>query len=264
MKTTIVSITPDVANAYLLLNSRNRKVRKTHVTKLAGAMTRGEWELTHQGIAISADGSIDDGQHRLLAVVESGCAVNMMVTSGLPVGAFKHIDKGISRTNSDSTGFSKAHVEVLTFFMVAGGAKSATSNQILHMDLLIGDHVRALHDFCNTSCKMSSRVGVKSAAVLHSIMGNQEYAFSLYRDLVLNKIDGLPPIAVEFVRQRLKGSVIGSASGGGLAQQIVFTKCVALFDPLNKMSKRLLYTDDKRAGAILKMNAAISHIQARL
>ncbi len=43
-------------------------------------MREGHWDTTHQGIAIASDGTLVDGQHRLLAIVESGVTVRMNVT----------------------------------------------------------------------------------------------------------------------------------------------------------------------------------------
>jgi hypothetical protein len=69
----VVLVTPGLA-ALLLLghNGFNRKLSASRAREYAGAMDRGEWELTHQGIALSEDSQIGDGQHRSLAVVISG------------------------------------------------------------------------------------------------------------------------------------------------------------------------------------------------
>lgn len=91
-------ITPDLAKGYLAKNTHNRNVQQSHVQALADAMRKGRWQITHQGIAFSEDGVLLDGQHRLLAVVESGVSVSMQVTMGLSSEALFGIDTNKVRT----------------------------------------------------------------------------------------------------------------------------------------------------------------------
>lgn len=63
---------------------------------MAKDMREGHWDTTHQGIAIATDGTLVDGQHRLMAVVESGVTVRMNVTFNAPKS--QHIDSGNSRS----------------------------------------------------------------------------------------------------------------------------------------------------------------------
>ena len=104
MKTEIMTITPDLAQKFLASNNENRPIKKWWVTALSGAMRRGEWKLSHQGIAIGQDGRLLDGQHRLLAVVSCGIPVLMSVTTGVDCDSFISMDVGVKRTVSDSTG----------------------------------------------------------------------------------------------------------------------------------------------------------------
>ena len=63
-------------------NQQNRAVNKTQVRRLAEAMTRGHWRLTHQGIAFDRDDVLIDGQHRLAAIATSGKAQVVLVCEG--------------------------------------------------------------------------------------------------------------------------------------------------------------------------------------
>lgn len=101
MKTAIETVTPDKARRYLDGNYGNRAVRQGWVATLAGMILRGEWRATHQGIAFAADGRLLDGQHRLLAIIQAGKAVDIMVTRDLDDDAFRHIDGGRTRSNAD-------------------------------------------------------------------------------------------------------------------------------------------------------------------
>ena len=71
MKTEVVLVTPLLAKKWLERNTDNRDIRPSVVTGLAESITRGEWVLSHQGIAFAKSGRLLDGQHRLLAIVEA-------------------------------------------------------------------------------------------------------------------------------------------------------------------------------------------------
>jgi hypothetical protein len=112
MKTKLMIITPAIAKQWLeQSNTDNRRLRQTWVEQLARDMRRGVFVTTHQGIAFADDGTLLDGQHRLAAVVLSGKAIEMIVTTGLPkvcslpgldLPMWDVIDKGGKRSDSDS------------------------------------------------------------------------------------------------------------------------------------------------------------------
>ncbi|WP_405993756.1 hypothetical protein [Streptomyces sp. NBC_00986] len=72
------------------------------VTHLARAIERGEWKLTHQGIAFDENGQLVDGQHRLAAIVKAGMAVEILVAHDVPRSAFTVMDTGRKRTGRDA------------------------------------------------------------------------------------------------------------------------------------------------------------------
>ena len=56
MRSRVVTITPARAAELLAANSTNRPVSKAVVRGFAEAMRRGEWMVTHQGIAFDTRG----------------------------------------------------------------------------------------------------------------------------------------------------------------------------------------------------------------
>lgn len=92
MDTKIVTITPSMASFWLTKNTENRTLNLKRVKMYAEEMKNGKWFLHHQGIAFFDDGSFADGQHRLAAIVQSGCAIDMAVTFGLKKEASIIID----------------------------------------------------------------------------------------------------------------------------------------------------------------------------
>jgi hypothetical protein len=87
MKTTIENITPKMAESILekhWVKEHQRKPLQSTVDLYARAMMAGQWKLNHQGIAIDDAGELIDGVHRLLAIVQSGVTIPLMVTRELP------------------------------------------------------------------------------------------------------------------------------------------------------------------------------------
>lgn len=101
MKTELLTITPEMAEAYLGKNLLNRNVSLRLVEKYADDMAKGSWGITHQGIAFYKDGTLADGQHRLRAIVKARKSVKMMVTSGLNKDTSIDIDAGRPRSVVD-------------------------------------------------------------------------------------------------------------------------------------------------------------------
>lgn len=103
-----MEVTPTQASKWLEKNANNRSLRESTVLAYAADMKDGNWLPTYQGIAFDENGNLLDGQHRLAAVVRSGCTVGMMVTRGLPeavsgkrIKTIDAVDRGASRTIKD-------------------------------------------------------------------------------------------------------------------------------------------------------------------
>lgn len=263
MHSQFLKVTPEMAKDFLLLNEGNRKVRKSLVRTYADAMRRGEWVPTHQGIAISGNQRLIDGQHRLLAVVESGCAVSMLLTTGCDEDSFKVLDGGLKRTIADQLNIDRKVAEVLKFFVdcMEDSNSSATSLRVEEMNHFIGEHVEELQSYCGATEKTSSSVGVRSAAVLWSILGGRKYAFDMYRNMVLNNVESAPPILMAFFKQKISGNFALISGGIEKSRNIAFVKAFDLFNPANASNSRLVYTDEKRAAAVAKLRSAIKRLE---
>ncbi|MGW2893934.1 hypothetical protein ACWDAO_04645 [Streptomyces sp. NPDC001212] len=102
MRMEVVDVSPQLAAEWLSRNTNNRPLSKSTVQQLAGQIQRGEWQLTHQGIAFDEDQVLIDGQHRLAAIVKAGITVPLTVTHGVPRTAFTVMDTGRKRTGRDA------------------------------------------------------------------------------------------------------------------------------------------------------------------
>lgn len=101
METSKILVTPELAKSWLARNTRNRKVIESSVVDYTAAIKEGWFKTTHQGIAIAPDGTLLDGQHRLLAVVRADMPVTMQVSFNVPTDSMEAIDTGNIRRAHD-------------------------------------------------------------------------------------------------------------------------------------------------------------------
>jgi len=97
----VVLVTPDLAAEYLTNNTHNRNLRENAVKAYAADMAAGDWRWTAEPVRFGLDGKLQDGQHRLHAIIKAGVAVPMLVVTGLDSAAQENVDGGIPRQLSD-------------------------------------------------------------------------------------------------------------------------------------------------------------------
>lgn len=79
MYSRVETITPDIAKQYLKHNTTNRGISKKVISKYADDMKNGKWELNGSSISFYKNGTLANGQHRLMAVVQSGATIETLV-----------------------------------------------------------------------------------------------------------------------------------------------------------------------------------------
>lgn len=115
MKTLVIDAA--AAKRLLATNTGNRRVSQRRVAQ----MRAGHFETTGEAIIVSDEGIVNNGQHRLLAVIEAHAAVEMDVRFGIPRRAFVKTDTGAARGGAD----------VLSIRGVAGAAQIAMALRLL-------------------------------------------------------------------------------------------------------------------------------------
>jgi len=100
-KPEVMTITPETAQEWTGLNTRNRPVRYTKVAQYARDMKAGNWVLNGETVKIDVTGIILDGQHRLYACIQAGVPFETVVIRGLPPEAQDTIDTGMARKFAD-------------------------------------------------------------------------------------------------------------------------------------------------------------------
>ena len=94
----VEKITPEKAAEYLKANAGNRKIIQSNLRSLVSAIEGGYFKNTGHGIIFDNTGALRDGQHRLMAVVEAGIPVDMVVTRGADPDGFMVLDTGARRS----------------------------------------------------------------------------------------------------------------------------------------------------------------------
>lgn len=116
-------VTPEIAKALLEYNipgKTNRKISNSFVSETAASMAKGEWENTGEPIIVSDEKMLNDGQHRLMGLIEAGVSVTMDIRLGVARHAFGATNAGRKRSAGDAIGMM---LEVKNANAVAAAAR---------------------------------------------------------------------------------------------------------------------------------------------
>ena len=95
-------ITPEQAQFYLEKNfDNNRKISRNNLEELKKEMRNNRFILSDSAICFDTDGLLVNGQHRLLAVVQTGLTQPFLVVKNMPSKSKQIMDVGKSRNMSD-------------------------------------------------------------------------------------------------------------------------------------------------------------------
>jgi hypothetical protein len=175
VRSKVQNITPKKAAEMLQANTTNRPLSKPVVRSFAEAMRRGDWIVTHQGIAFDVHGVLVDGQHRLAAVVEAEVPVEMTVFTDVEPDTFDVLDTGKRRNAADvlaiegekSTTMLAAMVRTVWLYenrpeVGWSGGKAAVTNHQIVATLTAHPKIR---DFVPIGERVAAETGmIKSAA----------------------------------------------------------------------------------------------------
>lgn len=134
----IARVTPKLAEEWLGKNTNNRSVRDKKVATYAAAMKAGEWRLTGEGVKFDSSGRLIDGQHRLMAIIESKVIVEMFVFRDLSADVQMVIDTGAKRSSADALKWAglttdpNAHAAMARIAVIweEGGYQRAVSSSV--------------------------------------------------------------------------------------------------------------------------------------
>jgi hypothetical protein len=153
MKVEIVTMTPELAAELLARNTKNRTVARASVAALARDMANGAWQVNGDTIRIAKDGLVLDGQHRMLACMQSGVSYEALIVSDLDEDVRSTIDVGRGRSMGDELsieGHKSANMlaaalrGVMLYLLDApyGGSWKPTNQELLQtLDALVAAEV---------------------------------------------------------------------------------------------------------------------------
>lgn len=94
-------ITAEIAGWMLRLNTSNRPLQRSGIARFVHILERGQWVNTGEPIIISREGVVNDGQHRLTAIHETGIQAECDVRFGIHRSAFHATGTGSRRSAGD-------------------------------------------------------------------------------------------------------------------------------------------------------------------
>ena len=198
MKISVMEITPDLATEFLKRNTGNRAIRKRAVDQYADDLRRGNWKLTHQGVAVSPDGRLLDGQHRLSAIVQSGVAAQMVVALDVPESAYLVIDRGKPRLLADALHEDRRIVDPCAYICrLHNNFGSVEPHQAKDVLLNVGPAISEVVAACGHTAKGQTAAAIKAAVALLLMEWHRgpykEHILDQWRAFVLSDFDAMSP-----------------------------------------------------------------------
>ena len=97
----VVVITPERASELLANNPINRSVSVRQLAFLKKQLLDGKWLLNGETIKVASDGTLLDGQHRLMACAQTGVPMPSLFIDNVPKETMHTIDTGKNRNGVD-------------------------------------------------------------------------------------------------------------------------------------------------------------------
>ena len=237
----VVDVTPDIARALIEnANTGNRPVKPKVVKKYAKSMSDGDWKFSPETISISKNGRLLNGQHRMMAVIESGITCRFLFATGFDDEVFSVLDRGAVRTRADALKIDRKIAEagaLLCRLSIYGRNQPITDGDVHRASMCIDEVHSELVDFCPTNARVFSTAPFRLAAVARVMSGsNREYVFGMYRDLILAHTEALPPIGHATIRAVLTGRLF---SAGGHVQPTNACAAWDVFNPKSAVKSKL-------------------------
>lgn len=216
MKAEFKLVTPAMAEYYLGKNTANRKVSERRVRIYERDLVGGNFGTTHQGIAFYNDGSLADGQHRLLAIVKANISAKLLVVTGIKKEDAIHIDSGRARSMSDSIKIGelsdwieKRHIAMIN--LIAEPYRLTADETITWLENMEDSAKFAIeHLSCNKRNLTNS--AIHGAIALAHFYGEDPDRLAHFCKVFLS---GIPDGTKDIIIIRLRDDFMSNTGGGG-------------------------------------------------
>jgi hypothetical protein len=257
INSSVRTIGPVEATEMLKHNKSNRRVREWWVNELASIMRRGEFMATHQGIAFDSKGNLQDGQHRLMAIIRANIAVPLQVTYGVSPSAFYALDRGVKRDMSDALGFDRRVIDPCLFALRAAIGGRPTPPQVERVLMSpFGERANELMVFCGTKPKLFGSAVFRATCVIQILrrFASPQYAFETYRQLVTRDFNNMTPFVAACYRQLETSSTRYDPE--------LTARALAVFDESKQLTTRLVVTSQAVSVAHLTFRETLEKVNA--
>lgn len=249
----IVTVTPELAAHWLSKNADNRKVNAHRARAIHDDIAEGAFQTTGQGITLGYDECLIDGQKRLMGIVSTGVAVDLVVFHDerlmSPRGAM--IDRPEIRTEAYILDKNERTIAAARCILKLTGTGNVTGTAKLKkvVKAVEGD-MDALLSAIGTQAHTTTRAPIKCAILtLAHEHPDADAIRAEYRAFVLNHPDGMSSP----VRQ-LRDWMIRNANmrGGGRVDMELFVRAYTTFNPARvaKIARRIHDLDADRVWAV--------------
>ena len=174
MTTEVMTVTPALAEHWLTYNDNNRRIRNGNTESFVHMIEQGEFRLTHQGMAFQGNKRdpkrLMDGQHRLLAIVNTGIPQQCMVSWNCPPEMFACVDSGAMRSFKDLHGWETATITLVKAIRQIAKSSSTKERMTLTDAEIVmaafGDQVDDITEKANTTRKGISTASTKAVVCI--------------------------------------------------------------------------------------------------
>lgn len=256
----IIEVTPELAAAWLnLYNHGNRKMRRSHVKRMALLMENDEFSTTPQGIIFGLSGTLLDGQHRLQAIVETGITQSLLVIRHVDDSLFTKVDQGAKRSMVDLLGTDRRLQEPVSAIARMHFKRTATPEETSEVLDAFGPTISYLLDVCGGAVKVRSSAPVRTGVALRMVAhpDRQEDIAQWYRAFVHMDFSSLPPSILALFRQADAGKL---SMGSSVGRNEVIARTWATFDP-NKTERSKIQINDPDS-LVQDMREVIAHVMS--
>ena len=243
MKFEVIEVTPELANKWLELNVNNRRIRAFQVKAFAEAMKRGEWAVTHQPIAINGTRLLD-GQHRLMALVQSGLPnIKMSVAFDADSNTFDTIDIGLKRAHADVYREDLHVMHPISYISRLLNGMRQTPRAVRPVYERFADDIRELVGLYNRGTKQFTAAPIKVGALAAILDGEEKaYVHGLFSNICAFNIGEIPRVAQVFVRQITMDANVGRKVHATEREQLLVRSFI-VFHKDNADLERVLVRD---------------------
>lgn len=188
--TAMVTITPEIAKAMLEVNNNNRGISPTNVQRMADDMLSGNFRLNGETIKVYEDGTLADGQHRLMACVTANVPFQTYIVRGIKKDVLPTIDAGKARNvvqslNMTGCGINSYIIGAMNYYFNYGNRLSA--NQVR----CLWDAYQLEIEFITKAIKKFNKDNVISEREFKAMCLHLMLSENWYEDEILNFIEGM-------------------------------------------------------------------------